>query len=477
MKAREFITEAAPPQLSYNGLLYRPGRADTFVDLIRSGKHEFTKSDGTKVVLDKNEADRVKQLLDKALSDKSKNLPIPRGGIDIKTKGKGTINSAELVKDDAIMGKRGASLQKKEKSAAGLQPSDYFGMSSVDQEKLPTISKTDVDIPTFLEAGAIRAGDLYNKIVKNPQLKKLDPALSKAIQQTANEINSGKMAAIPSGLNEAQLGAFRDYATEYLGILSLIKGGEAINFPKSEAFYQHLNSIGSTDLSDLLLYWPSSKANPLADTLALVNDAGKSIAISSKAGQTGKGAAPSLDSLTIPDELKSGKKKKTFKEVVEFMEAGQAASGFTQPFALANEILKRSPDLMPIASSVGSFNLDSLQQSLKQKTIQPEVKKYLTLVKKYENSGLNSKASPLPRLRYYVAAELIAAVNKKNALPNFKSAVLEILGYNFIQLNTKIQGNTIATTANWPAKVDGDVVLANKYGGSETGAKLSWKLE
>jgi hypothetical protein len=477
MRSFEFLTEAAPPELSYRGLLYRPGRADTFVDLIRSGAHEFTKRDGTKVVLDKKEADRVKQLLDKAKQDQDNNLPVPKGGIEIKVKGKGTINTNDLVKDDALMGKRGATLQKKEKSAAGLQPSDYFGMSAVDQEKLPTIAKTDVDIPSFLEAGAIRAGTLYEKIVKNPQLKKLDPALGKAIKQTATEINSGRMATVPAGLNEAQLGAFRDYATEYLGILSLIKGGEAINFPKSEAFYQHLNSMGSKDLSNLLLYWPSSKANPLADTLALVNEAGKSIAISSKAGQTGKGAAPSLDGLTIPAELKTGKKAKTFKEVIDFMAAGQAASGFTQPFALANEIIKKSSDLMPIASRIGSFNLESLQSSFKQKTISPEVKKYLRLIDVYEKTGLKSKASPLPKLRYYVAAELIEAVNKKNALPNFKSAVLEILGYNFIQLNTKIQGGTIATTANWPAKVDGNITLVNKYGGSETGAKLSWKLD
>jgi hypothetical protein len=471
MRAKEFLFESAPAELTYTSLLYRPGRSDIFVNLIKS-RHAFTKKDGTKVVLDPSEAGRIKRLLDQAQKQKNDNIALPRGGVDIKVRGGGTVNSAALIKDTAMAGERGGASQEKEKAAASIQPSGFFGMQQVDKENLPKFSGKVPDMSAYLEAGAFKAGQLYNKIIKNPKLSEMNPPMAEAIVAAAKEIKKGQPASIPN-LAKHEVAAFRDYATEYLGILALIAGGEAVNFPKSDAFYKHLEKMGSKKLDDLMLYFPKDTGNPLADSMALVTDAGKAMMISSKGGATGKGAAPSLDSLEIPAYLKQGRRATVYKETVEFIETAQQTTSFLQPFELANLI---SADMMPIAGMIEKgFDIDKLEAANKKK-MSPEVERYIKLNAVYEKSGRKATGTPLGKLRYYVAAELMEAVNKKNALPNFQSAVLEILGYNFIQLNTKPVGDKFITTANWPAKVDGRVTLENKYGAAGTGGKLSWKL-
>lgn len=472
MRAADFIFESAPPKLTYSGLLFRSGRADIFVDLIRK-KHLFTRDNGEKIILDPSEANRVQRLLNQAQNQQNKNLPIPRGGIDIKVLGGGSINSSQLMKDTAIAGERGGVGREKEVAAAAIQPSSFFGMQQIDKEKLPSAQGEVPDMSAFIEAGAFKAGQLYNKIIKNPKLKEMDEPMANAVVMAAKEIKKGQPPSIPD-LPKHEVAAFRDYATEYLGILSLIEGGDAINFPKSDAFYKHLEKMGSKDLSDLILYFPKDTGNPLADSMALVTAAGKAMMISSKGGTTGKGAAPSLDSLEIPKYLKQGRRATTYKDTIEFIETAQAASTLTQPFELANLV---SADFMPIAGMISKgFDTAKITSAYKNKEMNKEVESYLKLIDTYESTGRKATGTPIGKLRYYVAAELMDAVNKKGALPNFQSAVLEILGYNFIQLNTKPVGDKFITTANWPAKVDGKVTLENKYGAGPGGGKLSWKL-
>jgi hypothetical protein len=473
MRARDFLTESSPSELTITSLIYYNHRPKIFADLIRSG-HEFTKKDGSVIKLDPSQANQVEKLLTTELEKKNKGQPTNKGSLTLRTIDGVSIPSGQLVKDTALAGQRGGASREKEKTGSSIQPSKFFGMKQVDKENLPKSQGDISNIDAFIEAGSFKAGELYSKIINNPKLSEMDSEMSSAIVNAAKEIKSGQPASIPK-LKTHEITAFRDYATEYLGILALISGGEAINFPKSEAFYKHLEKMGSKDLSNLMLYFPKDTGNPLADSMALVTDAGKAMMISSKAGAGGKGAAPSLDSLEIPLYLKQGRRSKAYKETIEFLETAQSSSGFLQPFALANLI---SADLMPIAGRIQEgFDLDKLESTFKSKKMTPEVKDYLKLINVYEKSGRTSQTgTPLGKLRYYVAAELKDAVNRNGALPNFQSAVLEILGYNFIQLNTKPTGNKFITTANWPATVDGTVTLENKYGAGNTGGKLSWKL-
>ena len=472
MRAREFLIESSPKDLTITSLIYYDQRPQIFSDLIRS-KHEFTKKDGSKIVLDPSQADQVYNILSAELEKKNKGKPTRTGSLPLKTADGGSIPSGQLVKDTAIAGARGGASREKEKAAASIQPSGFFGMKQVAKTGLPGAEGDVPDMAAYIEAGAFKAGDLYNKIVNNPKLSEMDPSMAQAVVTAAEEIKGGQPASVPN-LSKHEIAAFRDYATEYLGILALITGGEAVNFPKSDAFYKHLEKMGSKDLSDLMLYFPKDTGNPLADSMALVTNAGKAMMISSKGGSTGKGAAPSLDSLEIPKYLKQGRRATAYKETIDFIETAQKSSGFLQPFELANLL---SADVMPIAGTFSEgFDLEKLNSAFKSKKLSPEVRDYLKLNKVYERSGKMATGAPLGKLRYYVAAELMDAVNRKNALPNFQSAVLEILGYNFIQLNTKPTGGKFVTTANWPAKVDGRVTLENKYGAGSTSGKLSWKL-
>jgi hypothetical protein len=471
MRAKEFLSESSPKNLTITSLIYYIQRPKIFADLIRK-KHEFTNVNGEKVVLDPRQANNVENELTIELEKKNKGQPTKKGSLNLRTIDGNTINSGQLVKDTAIAGERGGASREKEKAAAAIQPSGFFGMQQVSKTSLPGSQGDVPDMAAYIQAGAFRAGELYDKIVNNPKLSEMDPPMAEAVIAAAEEIKSGKPASVPN-LPKHEVAAFRDYATEYLGILALITGGEAVNFPKSDAFYKHLGKMGSKDLDNLMLYFPKDTGNPLADSMALVTDAGKAMMISSKGGSSGKGAAPSLDSLEIPQYLRQGKRATAYKETIQFIETAQKSSGFLQPFELANLV---SADLMPIAGSIGEFDLEKLNSAFKTKKLTPEVKEYLRLNKVYEKSGKMATGTPLGKLRYYVAAELMDAVNRRSALPNFQSAVLEILGYNFIQLNTKPVGGKFITTANWPAKVDGRITLENKYGAGSTGGKLSWKL-
>jgi hypothetical protein len=316
--------------------------------------------------------------------------------------------------------------------------------------------------------------------VDNPKLKTMNPIMAQAVVEAAEKINSRQRAQVPQGLSPAEMGAFRDYATEYLGLLALIKGGEVVEFAKSEEFYKHLGKLGSKNLSNLLLYFPQDKANPLSDS-QLITDDGKSFHISSKAGATGKGAAPSLDSLTIPDSLKSAKNasgKNPFKAAITFIETAQSTSSFLQPFALANLLMNKLPVMNGLlaAQQIAKFDLGQLDLAKDSNRATELIKKYLTLLDHYGPRGRGTTGPPLGRLRYYVAKEVMEVINSGQVLTNFKSAVLEILGYNFIQLNTKPVGDQFVTTVNWPATVTGNVTLENKYGANQVGGKLSFMI-
>jgi hypothetical protein len=63
---------------------------------------------------------------------------------------------------------------------------------------------------------------------------------------------------------------------------------------------------------------------------------------------------------------------------------------------------------------------------------------------------------------YAVTTDIINAVNKGSAVPNLREALIESLGYNFVQLYTNVKGGKLVTEAFWPAKLKGEVKLKTK---------------
>ena len=63
---------------------------------------------------------------------------------------------------------------------------------------------------------------------------------------------------------------------------------------------------------------------------------------------------------------------------------------------------------------------------------------------------------------YAVTTDIIDAVNKGSAVPNLREALIESLGYNFVQLYSNIKQGKLITEAFWPAKLHGNVKLKTK---------------
>jgi hypothetical protein len=496
MRARDFLYESSPKNLSFGSLTWYEDRPKIFADLVRSG-HAFTANiktmpDVKQVIIDpvKSKINKWEKELTTMAQQKLAGKAIPAGSVPLVVRDAAipanevtpqdwfNIDSGRLIKDTALAGgagSRGGTAAEKEK--VQIKPAQFFGTGDVDKDKLKNLAATGEtpDLSHFIEAGAFPAGQLYTKIKNNPNLSSLSQPLANAIVTAADQIQSGQKPKVPHGITTPEQKAFRDYATEYLGVLALIAGGNAIVFPESEEFYKHLDKMGAASLNDLMLYFPKDSGNPLADSIALTTQGGKSMNISNKAGESGAGAAPSMDSLVIPDTLQGFKDKSgrnTLKSAINFIQVAQNTSGFLQPFALANLLINK----LPIAQSIGKFDLDALQNSFKSNTIDAVTRKYLNLLTMYDpNNTLTGP--PLGKLRYAVAKEVIAAVNSKSALLNFKAVVLEILGYNFVQLNTKATAGHYVTSVHWPAKLRGDIIMVNKYGAKNTGGKLSFAVK
>jgi hypothetical protein len=496
MRARDFLFESSPKNLSFGSLTWYKDRPKIFADLVR-GNHVFTASiksmpDVTQVIVDpeKSDIDEWEQKLTKMAMDKLAGKKIPAGSIPLVVRNAAIpdneveptdwfkIDSGKLIKDTALAGgadSRGGTAAEKEK--VQIKPAQFFGTGDVDKNTLKNLAATGQtpDLSHFVEAGAFPASQLYTKIVSSSSLSSLSPQLADAIITAADQIQAGEKPTVPKNITTPEQKAFRDYATEYLGVLALINGGNAIEFSDSEEFYKHLDKMGADSLNDLMLYFPKDSGNPLADSIALTSQSGKSINISNKAGDTGAGAAPSMDSLVIPETLRGFKNKSgknTLKSAINFITVAQETSGFLQPFALANLLINK----LPTAQSIGKFDLDSLQNSFKNNKIDATTRTYLDLLKIYDPANALT-GTPLGKLRYAVAKEVISAVNNKTALVNFKAVVLEILGYNFVQLNTKATAGRYVTSVHWPAKLRGDVIMVNKYGAKNTGGKLSFSIK
>jgi hypothetical protein len=77
---------------------------------------------------------------------------------------------------------------------------------------------------------------------------------------------------------------------------------------------------------------------------------------------------------------------------------------------------------------------------------------------------------------YAVTADVMRAVNSDRAVPELRAALIESLGYNFVQLYTNVKGNKLVTEAFWPAKISGQVKLKTKGSAGEIKGKMSVEI-
>jgi hypothetical protein len=312
-----------------------------------------------------------------------------------------------------------------------------------------------------MAAGGFPAIDMYDAIANSPQIKTLGK-VGQAVASMAKQITEGNVPVIPSGLSAQEVKAIELYASEYLGVLGLVAGIVPFKQGNREDFD---NFIG-TDLGSMIIYFPKNVSNPLADSFSVTNDqTGHSIKISSKAA--GKGAPPSLTSLKLPDDIRS-----KYPEAAEFLNTAQDlnTSTFAQPFKMMNAMYEVKPEnvpkeytpLMPFSDEL----IGELESTVKGNT--PVSRKIMAVFNKRLSEKVeNSDNSDGGKAWYAVTTDIINAVNKGSAVPNLREALIESLGYNFVQLYTNVKGGKLVTEAFWPAKLKGEVKLKTKGSASD----------
>jgi hypothetical protein len=308
---------------------------------------------------------------------------------------------------------------------------------------------------------------MYSKIAGSPQMQKLGK-IGDAVILMSREATEGRVPTFPPGLKPAEIKAIELYASEYSGVLGLLSGVTTFKRGTRKEFDQFVG----TNLNDMIMYFPKASNNPLADSFSVVNDeTGHAIKISSKAA--GKGAPPALGSLKIPAEV-----QEKYPEAYGFYQVATdpGLSAFTQPFAMmnwliANGVTNPYGNLAPFSDEL----VNSLLISAKKGTpIEPEIMQLF-------NSRLSPKvqASPAPdgaKAWYAVIKDVINNVNG-GAVKGFQPAIIQSLGFNFIQLYTNAKGNKLVSEAFWPATIHGEVKLKTKGSSADpTKGKISIEI-
>jgi hypothetical protein len=392
----------------------------------------FQMVDGSEVTINPREAPNVRTWLEQGMAKP----------IVLTTTDGDTVKNTELQKT--------VEFGSKEAEGIKVKGSDVFGSTDTD------VSDMGNSIESIMAAGGFPAIDMYDAIAKSPQIKTLGK-VGQAVVAMAKQITEGSMPTIPSGLSAQELKAIELYASEYLGVLGLVAG----IVPFKQGNRQDFDNFIGTDLGSMIIYFPKNVSNPLADSFSVTNDqTGHSIKISSKAA--GKGAPPSLTSLKLPNDI-----REKYPEAAEFLDTAQdpGTSTFAQPFKMLNAMYEIEPNnvpkeyapLLPFSDEL----INSLESTVKSnKSVSQNIMSVFNrrLSDKVEKSD-NSDGG---KAWYAVTTDIIDAVNKGSAVPNLREALIESLGYNFVQLYTNVKGDKLVTEAFWPAKLKGEVKLKTK---------------
>jgi len=322
----------------------------------------------------------------------------------------------------------------------------------------------------------IPASDLYDVIANNQVLNSTD--YGKIVIELAKYIVSGESVTLPKEAqkNDKLRSAIQDNAGEYLGVLALLYGRS--RFPRRAQFEEWLGS----SLEEIIINFPSAETEKLADSYAELGNSvtGHKINISSK-GYKG-GAAPAMSGLKVPDHMRKNPK---LKNSVAFIDAcmliKKVRTTVDQAFDGIDILYNAKPE--SISKVWHKFLPFSGNPKLKQSILAKYKGADINLPKGFDSiiAGVNSKeANDGGKIFYAMKKQIEVAINDRDALPDFKAAVLEILEMNFIQQYTdyeKKYTSELTFATQWPAKLDGEITLENKCSAKNPFANgLSFKL-
>ena len=421
-------------------------RIEKFLNKITLGE-PFTTIDNQEVVIDPTEAKRFLTLYKQNLF---------KGALKARTADGNEIPLSKLAKT-AEFG--GAAV------AVGQDPGTAGKEALLVKPK--TIQITDFDIP---------AKDLYKVISSNQVLNSTD--YGKTVIQLANEIVAGQAVVLPPEYQDKSMEKVRkaivDYAGEYLGVLALVSG--RTKFDNQKEFTKWLGA----SVGELVINFPGKSNTNIADSYATVKNKKTSHSLNISSKGTGGGAAPAISGLKISDDIKQNPNLKNAVKFIELCQAkadARGASTLVQAFEAMNFIYSINPGAIS-----KKFQKFLPWQADAMATIIDAVATGAALPKKYSPAYADiktrgGKVTEGGTLVYAIKKDVAEAINDRNAIPEFKDTILQVLEMNFIQQYTDYSGGEITFETQWPAKLDGDVSVVNKSSASEpTAGGFSFKL-
>jgi hypothetical protein len=430
-------TKASAVKNPVTGKVY--SRPELFLQKVKGGS-PFTLVKGGEVTIDPKEARNVAAWI--------KTGPMgPKGTISMRTTDGGTVKNTDLLKT--------VEFGSKESETIKLKGGDVF--DTTDQE----VADFGNSVDQLLKSGGFPASEMYAKISSSPQMQKLGK-IGDAVIYMSRQAAEGQVPEFPPDLTPAEIKAIELYASEYIGVLGLLSG--ATKFKRGSR--AEFDKFVGASLNDMIMYFPKAGDNPLADSFSVVNDeTGHAVKISSKAA--GKGAPPALSSIKIPANVQK-KYPKAYSFYKEATNPGYSA--FTQPFGMMNWMQKNVPDQVPAAyKKLLPFD-DSLISAAQEssKSGRPMPKGIMSVFNKRLSPKVqDSENTDGGKIWYAVTKDIIDLINNQEAVEGFRPAIIQSLGYNFIQLYTNVKGNKLVTEAFWPATVSGEVRLKTKGSASD----------
>jgi hypothetical protein len=439
-------TNLAPSELK------DPNRFEKFLWKIANGDPFLNKA-REQVYLDPNEAKRFRQLRDKNQF---------AGPLLANLKDGGQIALSQLLKTNDLGGQQGDPHKPGVTDAAGTDAGKEALLV-----KPKTIQITDFDIP---------AANLYKVIANNQILNSTE--YGKTVIQLANAIVAGQAVVLPPEYQDKSMEKVRkaivDYAGEYLGVLALVSG--RTKFDNQKEFTKWLGA----GVGELVVNFPGKSNTNIADSYATVKNKKTSHSLNISSKGTGGGAAPAISGLKISDDIK---RNPNLTNAVKFIELCQAkadargASTLIQAFEAMNfiysidpgSISKKFHKFLPWQPAAVSTIVNAVS------TGDPLPKKYSPAFSDIKTRG--GKATDGGTLVYAIKKDVAEAINDRNAIPEFKDTILQVLEMNFIQQYTDYARGEMTFETQWPAKLDGDVSVVNKSSAAEpTAGGFSFKL-
>jgi hypothetical protein len=460
MRATEFLTERALAPSDF----YKQDRIDTFYTKLSKGQ-PFTLAGGGEVVLKRSPG--VLSIIRDLDEYSYKEFPK-----DFITSDNRPLKLNQLEKT-AEFGGQSATSGEVNKETLPVKPSQ-IGITGTEMKFDPEAVNA---LETALATGAFPAGELDSKIQNNNVLKSAG-LVGETVINMSRQISSGQVPNMPTKkeLPVVALKAIRDYAGEYLGIQQLVDG--TANFPNNDIFFKFMGT-DQAGMKNLILYFPKSSNTPLADSLALQNSkTGHVIKLSSKGAD--KGAPPSMDNLKVPDSLRK-ERNPEIKKVIGFLDTARNSSGRVQPFDLMQYMIEIVPNAVPDEIKrifpISEDEYERLLLTMTQRDARcPQKFVKLANIKSLKD-GQPLSGPAFGRVHYQLNAALVNMVNKNNVFPEFKSVVLMILGYNFVQVFSRERQGKLFADVLWPGTVNGNVQIYSKSTSKSPGSdKLSFSV-